>query len=83
MDSAKLAIEVRRSEDGVVRKAEVERVVRLMMQESLGSDIHNLAKRMKDSAHKAVGPEGSSQKNVENFIKEIMVSKSSYNGVSK
>ena len=51
MDTAKLAIEVSKGEDGLVRKAEVESIVRLMMQASLGGDIRTRAKTMHGLAH--------------------------------
>lgn len=75
MDIAKLAIEVQLGKEGFVEKEEVTRVVRLLMQESLGSDIHKHARKMQQLAHEAMAPGGSSQKNLDDFVKELAFSK--------
>jgi hydroquinone glucosyltransferase len=75
VDIAKLAIEVQIGKEGFVEKEEVTRVVRLLMQKSLGSDIHKHARKMQELAHEAMAPGGSSQKNLDDYVKELAVSK--------
>ncbi|KAG0584698.1 hypothetical protein KC19_3G228900 [Ceratodon purpureus] len=74
VDTAKLAIEVPKGEDRFVERAELESIVRLMMQESLGSEIRARAKTMSDLAHRAVAPGGSSSKGMEFFLKKLITS---------
>jgi len=81
VDTAKLAIELKREPldpeqdlgmNGMiirrVKKEEIERQVRRLMQEEEGQIIRRNMQKMKVNAERAVASEGSSRRNFENYV---------------
>jgi len=70
----------KRSADGLVEKAEVEKCIRMVMETERGVEMKKNALRWKTLAKEAMAEGGSSDKNIEEFIEEIAAKASSMSG---
>ncbi|CAM6071635.1 unnamed protein product [Sphagnum tenellum] len=68
VDTAKLAMEMKKGTDGFVSKQEVERNIRALMEEVEGESIKRNMKEMRSHARQAVAEGGTSKQNLEVYI---------------
>ncbi|CAK9190443.1 unnamed protein product [Sphagnum troendelagicum] len=68
VDTAKLAMEMKKGTDGFVSKQEVERNIRALMEEVEGESIESNMKEMRSHARQAVAEGGTSKQNLEVYI---------------
>jgi pathogen-inducible salicylic acid glucosyltransferase len=62
----------KRSANGLVGKEEVDKCTRMVMESQLGAELRRNALRWKELSREAMAEGGSSDKNIEEFVKEII-----------
>lgn len=70
-DVWKVGVRVRVDEDGIVRRDEIERRIREVMEGQSGREMRMNAKKWRDLAIEAVSEGGTSDKNIDEFISKI------------
>ncbi|KAF5736191.1 putative UDP-glucosyltransferase [Tripterygium wilfordii] len=73
VDVLKVGVRMRNDKDGVLSQKEVERCIMEVTDGPNAEKIRKRALELKEAAKKAVAPGGSSDKNIDQFIKEISV----------
>ncbi|KAL2544529.1 UDP-glycosyltransferase 74F2 [Forsythia ovata] len=68
----KMGIKTRQDENGLVEQTEIARCINHVMEGDKGEEIRKNAKKWKEIAREAVDEEGSSDKNIENFVSSLM-----------
>lgn len=70
-DVWKVGVRVRVDEDGIVRRDEIERCIREVMEGQSGREMRTNAKKWRDLAIEAVSEGGTSDKNIDEFISKL------------
>ena len=65
----------RRSANGVVGKEEVEKRIKMVMESQVGVELRKNALHWKKLAREAMVEGGSSDKNIQEFVEEILISR--------
>ncbi|GLT33407.1 hypothetical protein SLA2020_080010 [Shorea laevis] len=71
-DVWKVGIRVRMDENGIIRKEEIERCIREVMEGEKSMDIRSNSERWKKLSKEAVDEGGSSDRNIDEFVAELM-----------
>ncbi|GLT33408.1 hypothetical protein SLA2020_080020 [Shorea laevis] len=71
-DVWKVGIRVRMDENGIIRKEEIERCIREVMEGEKSADIRSNSERWKKLSKEAVDEGGSSDRNIDEFVAELM-----------
>uniref|UniRef100_A0A0C9S480 TSA: Wollemia nobilis Ref_Wollemi_Transcript_14126_1622 transcribed RNA sequence n=1 Tax=Wollemia nobilis TaxID=56998 RepID=A0A0C9S480_9CONI len=66
-----LDLESTADENGLVKADEIEKAVRSLMESADGKELRKNAAKLKEAAHKAVMPGGSSSRNVDMFVEHM------------
>jgi pathogen-inducible salicylic acid glucosyltransferase len=68
----KTGLRLNKRSNGLVGKEEVEKCTRMVMESQLGAELRRNALRWKELSREAMVEGGSSDKNIEEFVKEII-----------
>ncbi|KAF7844954.1 hydroquinone glucosyltransferase-like [Senna tora] len=72
-DVLKVAVTPKGDEDGIVKREEVSRCVKCVLESEEGKEMYKRVQMIKDAANTALGEKGSSRKNLENVVNLTML----------
>ena len=73
-DVWRVGVRVKADEKGIVKRQEIEMCIKEIMEGERGNEMKRNAERWKELAKEAVNEGGSSDKNIEEFVAEILCS---------